>query len=212
MNKAFIFDMDGVIVDSESIWISYEEKFLTKLIGRSTYVEIRDELLGNSISAIYKLAKKKGLKLTKKQFNNLYDQYAQKVYKEAPLIPNVWKLITKLLKSNFKLGLVSSSRKISIDLVLKKLHFNPFGVVISTDAQNLHPKPYPDGFLKAMKVLNSDPEKTYILEDTPKGVLAARRSGAFTICLLKDTLASSKPSGADLYVKNINELITKLKL
>ena len=42
MNKAFIFDMDGVIVDSESIWISYEEKFLTKLIGRSTYVEIKD--------------------------------------------------------------------------------------------------------------------------------------------------------------------------
>ncbi|MBI4067395.1 HAD family phosphatase, partial [Candidatus Gottesmanbacteria bacterium] len=55
-NKAFIFDMDGVIVNSEPVWSRYEEKFMPELMGQDAYGKIKDQILGNSISRIYEAA------------------------------------------------------------------------------------------------------------------------------------------------------------
>jgi len=209
--KAFIFDMDGVIIDSEPVWERYEQVFLAELMGQETYLKIKDQILGNSINAIYQIASQHGLKTSKQEYLRIYDDYAKKVYSEAKLTPGIREFIEKLLGLDFKLGLVSSSRQNWIDLVLEKLKVsNQFEFVISlNDAENMQPKPSPIGYLKAMETLGTEPSSTIILEDSSKGVQAAKASGALTICLKENLPKDYQPVDADLYVESIKDLNKK---
>ncbi len=206
-NKAFIFDMDGVIINSEPVWERYEQKFLPKLLGKDIYLKIKDQILGNSVSAIYTAASEYGLKITKKEFERIFDQYAKLVYKEAKITDWIPELFNKLISMNFKLGLVSSSRQNWIDLVIKKLNGKKlFQFVMSLDGDTVKPKPYPDGYLKAITKLNSKPSLAIIIEDSQRGIQAAKSSGAFVICLKENLPENYLPKGADIYVNSIKEL------
>ena len=211
--KAFIFDMDGVIIDSEPVWERYEQVFLAELMGQETYLKIKDQILGNSINAIYQIASQYGLKISKQEYLRIYDDYAKKVYAEAKLTPGIKEFIQKLIGMGFKLGLVSSSRQNWIDLVLEKLKISKqFEFVISlNDAENMQPKPSPIGYLRVMEVLGSSPSSTIILEDSSKGVQAAKASGALTICLQEHLPNGYLPEGADIYTKTIKGLTNQIE-
>jgi beta-phosphoglucomutase-like phosphatase (HAD superfamily) len=209
-NKAFIFDMDGVLINSEPVWEQYEKKFLSELIGKNNFSKMEDEILGNTANKIYEILCVYGLKLSKQEFFRLYDGYAKRVYAESSLTESIETLIDKLTGMDFKLGLVSASRQNWIDLVLARFNMrNRYQYVLSlNDTENMRAKPFPDGYIKAMEILQAAPEKTIILEDSNKGIEAAKKSGAFTICLKENLPAGYKPAGADLYVNTIAQLIS----
>lgn len=211
MNKAFLFDMDGVLVDSEPIWEKYERKFLPELMGKEIYGRIKNQILGNSISTIYEKARQLGFSMKKNAFLQIYFQYAKIVYQEAILTPNIEMLIEKLTINDWKIGLVSVSRKESIDIVLKKLKNNPFRFVLSLDSRGIKPKPSPDGYSVAMNELGVTNKNTYIIEDSQRGVDAAKASGAYTICLVENLPENYLPAGADMYVKTAKELIERIE-
>lgn len=207
MNKAFIFDMDGVIVDSEPLWEYYEEQFLPKLIGKDVYLKIKDQILGNSVSGIYDAALRYGLQMSKSRFEQVYDRYAEIIYKRAKVTKGVELLADKLISLNFKLGLVSSSRQDWIDMVINKLNKKVvFQSIISLDGRNIRPKPYPGGYLRAIKELGSKPSLSIIVEDSQRGIQAAKASGALVICLRENLPENYLPKGADIYVKTVKEL------
>lgn len=212
MNKAFIFDMDGVIVNSEPVWEVYEQKFLPEIMGEKLYSQIKDQILGNSVSGIYSIASGYGLKIDKARFEKAYDGYATKVYSEAKLTDGIETFIDKLVTMDFKLGLVSSSRQYWIDLVLSRLdNRDQFQFIMSLDGENVKPKPSPDGYLEAIKVLNSRPNLSIILEDSKRGVQAAKASGALTICLQEHLPNGYLPEDADIYTKTIKELTNQIE-
>src|SRR5258708_10780189 len=171
LNKAFIFDMDGVIVNSETIWLEREEAFLTESLGKDTYLKIKDVLLGSTIKAIYEKAQLNGYKRDFTSFAELYDKEAVKVYAQSNINYEVDVLIDLLISLDFKIGLVTSSRKSWVNQVLPKLkNKDAFECIISIEERDdLKSKPAPDGYLEAIKVLGSAPEKTIILEDSNKG-------------------------------------------
>ncbi len=211
LNKAFIFDMDGVVVNSEPVWERYEQKFLPELMGKDIYVKIKDKILGNSVSGIYKVASKCGFKMAKIEFEQAYDQYAKIVYEEVKITDGIEELINKLILMSFKLGLVSSSRQYWIDLVMKKLKGKKlFQFVLSLDGDAIRPKPFSDGYLEAINRLGSKPNMTIILEDSQRGVKAAKASGALTICLQQYLPKGYLPKDADIYTKSVVELINQI--
>ncbi len=213
MNKAFIFDMDGVIVNSEPVWERYEKKFLPTLMGKVTYLSIKDQILGNSVSGIYRVASCYGLQMDKKLFEQIYDKYATKVYEEAEITDGIKQLIDKLTVMNFKLGLVSSSRQYWIDLVLEKLKVkDKFNLVLSLDQKSFRPKPFPDGYIEGIDKLDSKPNNTIILEDSQRGIDAGKSSGALTICMQQFLGKNRSAKGADIYLKTIKELIKLIEI
>ena len=212
MNKAVIFDMDGVIVNSEPVWESYENKFLPELMGEKTYLKIKNQILGNSISKIYETSAKYGFKMEKTDFIRIYHEYAAIVYQEAEITEGLENLLDRLIISKYTLGLVSVSRQDWIELVLNKLNKkNLFKFVLSIDSLGVRPKPFPDGYIMAIRELNSTPDKTIIIEDSQRGVTAAKASGALTICFTRHLPKNYKPIGADFYVKDINELMKQIE-
>lgn len=213
MNKAFIFDMDGVIIDSESVWPRYEEKFLPKLLGKNIYFRMKDQMLGTTLNKLYEIAKSYGSTIDKKQFVKCFDTNAKIVYKKAKIIKNIDKLIDKLVSLNFKLGLVSASRQLWIDLTLAKMKKSAakFDYVLSVNDQGIATKPSPDCYLLAIKKLCSKPSLTIIVEDSKRGVKSAKASGAFTVCLTEHLAPTQISQEADLYVSGIGELIDKVE-
>jgi len=212
-NKAFIFDMDGVLIDSEIIWEHYESHFWTEWLGKEKYFKIKNQMFGNSMSSNYQLALQQGLKISKKEYLDTYDEYAKIVYSEAQITPDIAKLIKNLVRLKFQLGLVSSSRLSWINIVLEKLKLrNKFKAVISlVDKQGMRPKPFPDGYVESMRILGSLPATTVILEDSNSGIKAAKTSGALTVCLKENLPRNYKPEGADLYIESIAELVDWLE-
>lgn len=204
--------MDGVIIDSESLWEFYEQKFLPQIMGKKIFAGIKDQILGNSIEKIYDEALSFGLNFDKNQFKRIYFQYAKIVYKKSKLTKGIEILLKTLGNKNIKLGLVTVSNKKWIDIVLSKFKLkNPFHYILSLDSEKVRPKPFPDGYQKAMKALKSASFETIIIEDSQKGIQAAKTSGALTICYLEHLPKSYLPQGADIYVKNVKELTDKIE-
>src|SRR5262245_35486453 len=85
MKKVFLFDMDGVIINSESVWELRENRFLSKVLGEEIYKKIKPEILGSTFNAVYELARKNGFPMKKEELANLYDKESIKVYLKAKL-------------------------------------------------------------------------------------------------------------------------------
>ncbi|HSW97513.1 MAG TPA: HAD family phosphatase [Candidatus Saccharimonadales bacterium] len=212
MNKAFIFDMDGVIINSESVWGKHGRNFLTNLLGKDIYEKVKDHLLGSTTNVIYDQVVQNGGTISKEVFLEKYDEQAMRIYALSTPTNDINKLLQKLDNLNFKIGLVTSSRPLWMEIVLKKIkNRNLFEYTLSlAERSDLRSKPYPDGFLEAIKMLGSTPEKTIILEDSNRGIASAKASGAFTICLREHLEKEYQSEGADMYVENLRTLLTFL--
>lgn len=214
MNKAFIFDLDGVIVNSEPVWAKIEEEFFISLLGKESFSKFKDKLIGSAITHIYDYAKEPGLKIEFKQFLALYDELASKVYSKSKLTKDIDSLISKLKDLNFKIGLVTASSTLWVSQVLPKLK-NPQAfdyIVPLASRSDLNPKPSPDGFSEAIEKLGSSAKNTIILEDSNQGLAGANASKAFTICLKEHLPANYIIQQADLYIDNLSSLIKLLEI
>jgi len=196
-NKAFIFDLDGVIIDSETWW----DKLYFQKDGHS---------LGQTIESAYQEVKKTDPNLSWDKYLSKLKRQAKIIYNQAPLTPGINKLLTKLIKNNYHLGLVSGSTQQWINYVLKRLNY-PLDLAISLhNRQDLKSKPAPDGYLEMMEQLGVKPQNTIVLEDSNLGIQSGKAAGAFVICLTEHHPINYHPTGADLYVNSLKELTTKL--
>lgn len=197
--------MDGVLVDSENEWS--KTNFLYKIFGKEICQKIGNTI-GMTVTEEYEKAVNFGFTMNKDTFLHLYDEEASLVYAKANVTEGIAKLVDKLSFLNFKLGLVSSSRKFWIDQLLSRLSFkNSFDVIISVDQLGLKPKPHPEGYKRAMKNLGAKPETTVILEDSNSGIQAAKAAGAYTIGFRKNLVPGYKQKGADIYADSCNKVI-----
>src|SRR5262245_6321123 len=107
---AVIFDMDGVIVDSERHWKALEGFFLQSLIPAWTGAD-QDRIIGLSLHDLYKLlAAEYNLAETQERFSDLYHEMAEEIYgQKASLIEGFPELLTHLSQHSVPLALSSSS-------------------------------------------------------------------------------------------------------
>lgn len=213
MKPAIIFDMDGVIVRSEQLWNEYEPDYLHGILEKSIADQIIGKTRGLAESLIFELAKELGHTGTRQAFFDGYDVLAQNIYKIAPITSGIDDLIGLLSSSGAALGLVSSSPKNWIQIVLDRLkNGNVFTFVESVnDHPELKPKPSPDGYLAAMKALDVEPQDTLIIEDSQTGINAAIASGA-NVCGFALHVDHELPQDALWYAHTIQELESRCLL
>lgn len=212
INKAFIFDMDGVLINSETAWIPYQRNFSINLFGKEIYKKI-GSTMGITVDTIYKNAASHGFTMGLNKYYEIYDRQAKLIYKAAEPTKDINRLINFLKRKQFKLGLVSSSRGVWISMVLTKLNMqNMFDFCLSlNDEKHIKPKPYPDGYLTAMRNLNVIPQDTIILEDSNAGIASAKCSGAYTIAYREHLLSNFVQKEAEAYANNVYDVIRNVE-
>ena len=180
MITAVIFDMDGVIADSEYFNIKAKHMILQKA-GINVDWHYHDKFLGTTHEYMWTEMKKKFSALTE-EVSYYIEQWVKtrkELVKEEGLkpMPGIVALIKKLKEKGYKLAVASSSLKKDI-----MENMNTFGITECFDAfvsgsECKNGKPDPEIFQKAAKELNRKPEECVVVEDSTVGVSAAKAAG-----------------------------------
>ena len=208
MISTIIFDMDGVIVDSEIHWREVEEPFLRKLIPND-YGEYHKYIVGRSLSDIFLyLDSNFNIPMNKNEFSDIYNEMAVKVYEEwAHLIPGVLDLLELLKKEDFTLGLASSSPMLWVDMAVKRFDLNQyFERVMSADETACKGKPAPDIYIYAVEQLKKKPNECLAIEDSKNGVISAQRAGLKCVGLRNGFNDDQDLSSSDILIHGFEEL------
>jgi HAD superfamily hydrolase (TIGR01509 family) len=207
MINTVVFDMDGVIVDSELHWRDVEEPFLKNLIPNA-YEEYHKYIVGRSLSDIFLyLDENFNLPLKKDEFMGAYNEMAVKVYEEwSHLIPGVLDLIELLKKEDFTLGLASSSPMFWVKMAVERFDLDRyFEKVMSADETDCKGKPAPDIYMYAVEQLGKKPSQCMAIEDSKNGVISARSAGLKCIGLRNGFNDDQDLSSSDLIIHGFEE-------
>lgn len=183
MLKAIIFDMDGVLLDSEAAWPELEFERYSSLIHGWTR-EDHKKLTGLSLNDSYRMfVHEYGLNMTWKEYSGFYERSAEEVYcHRANLIPGVFELLKELKKRQIPMGLATSSPNYWLDMVFKRFPFLDYlDCVVGADEVGGRGKPSPDIYIEAVKRMNLSPSACISIEDSLNGVLSAVRAGLYSI-------------------------------
>jgi beta-phosphoglucomutase len=183
--KAFIFDLDGVIVDTAR-YHYFAWKKLAYSVGVDFSEEQNEQLKGVSrVRSLEKILAWGGIQLSEDKFmelmakkNNDYLSYVNKMT-EAEILVDVPKVLNFLKSAGYPTALGSASK--NARTILQKVNlYNNFDAIV--DGTNVtKAKPDPEVFLNAAKLLKTDPSDCIVFEDSVAGVQAANIAGMISI-------------------------------
>lgn len=203
--KLAIFDMDGVLVDSEVHWAESGPEIWGQLGVKYTKA-IEKDILGLNVADSVKIVKAKhGYKVSTQKAKNVYKSFRKIVYTEkSNLLPGVLKLLEALKKNGMNIALASGASFESIGRVMDKhkLHYY-FELKFSTTDMKLLGKPDPAIYETVIKKFRLSPKQTVVFEDSLPGVHAGKASGAKVIAVPNERPSHGDFSSADLIVKSL---------
>ncbi len=182
---AVIFDIDGLLLDTEAAWTRAEETLFARR-DRGWTVEHKQELLGSSGPvAAAKLERMLALPgAGAALLAELHELAMDEVLPGVAARPGAPALVSKLGAAGVPLGLASNSSRPFVERVLGAAGLlgaaSPFAAVV-TASDVARPKPAPDLYLAAAAALGAEPERCAGLEDSPPGAAAALAAGLFVI-------------------------------
>lgn len=181
--EAVFFDMDGLLVDSEPLWLESE----TEITGRYGYAwSDKDQVacLGGPLSKVGEYMYERCGREQSPEFftQTLIEVQSSKLRGKTPLMPGAIELVQELQSKGVATGLVSASPRNIVNAVLENLHENPFPFTISSD-DVVNTKPHPDAYLLAAQKAGAQIQHSLIFEDSLTGIAAAKSSGAWLIAV-----------------------------
>ena len=205
MIKAVIFDMDGVIVDSEKLHFIAWQKFLEKYNKPHTKEEF-NEYFGMANKEIFKLLlPEQDEKIFPKLDDEKEAMYRVLAQEKLFEIKGATHLIKMLYGNKFKLIVGSSGHPKNIEFNLETLGLTKYFQGYVSNHCVKQGKPAPDIFLKCAEKLNLKPDECLVIEDAHHGITAAKRAGMKVIGITT-THNKEKLEDADLIVDSLDEI------
>lgn len=211
MIKAIIFDLDGVIIDSEPLHCKADNQLLTEL-GIDAPENYFDRFVGWTNEAMWEAIKNDYHitefihELTEMQMPIKLNLLQEGDYK---VIPGIVELLEEIKTMHIPTAIASSSPKLFIQAAIEKLGLKQYFSVILSGEEVKRSKPEPDIFLKAAELLNVNPSECLVLEDSKSGTAAAKKAGMKCIGYQNVNSGEQDLSKADLIVYEIKEIDIK---
>ena len=204
--EAVIFDMDGVLADSEPLYHLSMNQVL-QAHGHSLTDEDNRIILGTTVIHTWKWLKDRfGLDGQIEDWIGVYDRIILKNLKEnVEPSPGLYDLLDSLKTRGLRIGLASSSQANWVDAVLTTLDVKDrFRVVVSGDMVT-NGKPAPEIFLKAAGELGAEPSRCLVFEDSPHGIQAGKAAGMTVVAVLTDLTRDLDLSLADRKIEALSD-------
>jgi len=206
---AVIFDMDGVIVDSEPVFKALNKE-LFQTLNITVPEDIQSQFVGGSAYRKWRLIKEHcGLTQTLEELISYQRRFFQtkEILFEELLFSGVRHLLERLKSNNIPMALASSSDKERINKVIEQCNLFGFFKVVVSGEEFEESKPDPEIFLHTASKLGIEPKKCIVIEDSLNGLTAADRAGMKKIGV-KHKQISMDLSLADLTISSLEELGT----
>lgn len=206
MYKAIFWDNDGVLVNTEPLYFASTKQILAEIGINLTMDFYKHDHLKYNKSA-FDFAREKGY--NESQIADLRKErdriYIEKISREVPFIDGVLETLNQL-HGRFQMGVVTASPKSFMNVILKARNLGSFFdfVLTSDDVKNV--KPDPELYLLALKTVNLKPEECLVIEDTERGVIAAKEAGITCYAIPNELSAHNDFNRADKVLKSIRHL------
>lgn len=209
--EAVIFDMDGVLIDSEPLHFEVDQMVLRKLNiheGKS-YLE---RFVGYTNPAMWQIIKEEfSIVSTIEELIDLQMTVKLSYLEQSNYnaIEGIKELLEELQSFKVPIAIASSSPKIFIEAVIKKIHIIDYFHHWISGEEVPKSKPEPDVFLKTAELLNVNPERCIVIEDSKSGTIAAKSAGMKCVGYKNVNSGNQDLSKADLVVDRISEISYK---
>jgi HAD superfamily hydrolase (TIGR01509 family) len=180
---AVVFDLDGVIIDSEQVWDAAREQLVRERGGTWHEHATADTMGMSSKEWSQYMHDRLGVPLDPDKINEEVVRRVAAIYEEGlPLLPHAVETVRELAARR-PLGLASSSNRPIIDLVLERSGLKPcFTAVVSSEEVD-RGKPAPDVYLEVARVLGVEAKDCVAIEDSTNGIKSAVAAGMRTIAV-----------------------------
>lgn len=209
-----LFDMDGVLVNSEPVIIKAATRALSEVGITATRAFFEPFLGAGEEFFIIGPCKDAGIpEKTDSTMNAMYQYYNEAVYRELMVYPHAADTIRRLHRQGFTTALVSSSerKKLLISLDAAKIPAECFSLILS-GSDVTRKKPDPEAYQKAAEKLGKAPEDCLVIEDALNGIKAAKAAGmtcaAVPTSFPKEALLAA---GADMILNGLDEILDIMK-
>jgi HAD superfamily hydrolase (TIGR01509 family) len=206
--RAVIFDMDGLLLDTETLWHEAETELFERHGGEFTWDD-KMAVIGTSFAftADYfsdrlGLPREQGPRLVQEMIELMHER----VKRQVDARPGAVELVERLRDlDGVRLGLASNSPRFLVDDALATAGLtDAFEVTVSSDDVE-HSKPAPDIYLSACERLGVEPSEALALEDSPSGIASAKAAGL--TCIAVPQFAETDVSAADRVVDSLEDLL-----
>ena len=183
MIDAVVFDLDGVLIQSEEVWDDVRERFVRERGGRYD-AEIQRAMMGMSSPEWSRyLHEHAGVPDEPDAINAEVVRRLLSAYRDRlPLIPGALDAVGRLAE-RFPLGIASSSNRELIDAVLEAAGLAPLFAATVSSEEVAHGKPEPDVYLEAARRLGVAPERCAAVEDSHGGIRSAKNAGMRVVAI-----------------------------
>lgn len=208
MIKAIIFDMDGILIDSEICWNEARIRMASEY-GVEWNLNDHKAVMGVSTHEwVNYMTNRLSLTISPKEVEETIINSMKEIYAERiPFLPGAVEAVS-LANQHFPTGLASGSPQSLIDTVTSSPELSgKFQVILSGDSFD-HGKPAPDLYLAAAKALDIPPEECVCLEDSGNGILAGYNAGMKVIAVPDSRFMppTEKLEKADLILNSLSEV------
>jgi HAD superfamily hydrolase (TIGR01509 family) len=183
VTRALVFDLDGVLLDSEQVWNEAKEELVREQGGHWREDAPRRMMGMSSPEWAGFLRDELGVQLEPKVISDEVVRRLERIYRERlPLVDGATEAVERLAAS-VPLGLASSSNREIIDLVLELTGLGPHFAVTLSSEEVARGKPAPDVYLEVLRRLGADPADSVAVEDSENGIRAAKAAGVRVVAV-----------------------------
>jgi HAD superfamily hydrolase (TIGR01509 family) len=208
MIKAVIFDMDGLLVDSEPFWRKAHMAVVAEEGFSITEDDMR-EMAGKGTDHVvaewgerFNWDSSKNPDITERVVRSVILQ----VTESGRALPGVYELIETIKQHDIPMAVASSSMPELIEVTLKKLDIEKSMNVIRSACDEKNSKPFPDVYLTVARMLDVDPSTCLVFEDAFNGVRAAKAAGMRCVAVPESPYDPARFTEADMIVNSLEAI------
>jgi HAD superfamily hydrolase (TIGR01509 family) len=206
--RGIIFDFDGVLIDTEPIYLRTVNEVLQEIGVPPMTREANRDLIGtpaghtwDTLHARYELPQPASY------YERLYDERLEGVLqRELTLRPTADVFLREVAERGLPRGLATSSRRKWMELKLRVLELEGYFCSVVSAEDVGHAKPEPHVYLRAAAETGVSTEAALAIEDSPSGIAAAKAAGIYTIALRTTSTEGMDLSAADEVIDSLNEI------
>jgi HAD superfamily hydrolase (TIGR01509 family) len=209
--EALVFDLDGVLIDSEHVWARARERLARERGGRYSERAEIDMMGMSSVEWSRYMHEVVGLREPPEEISAEVVRRLESVYREElPLVDGATEVVERLAR-RWPLGLASSSNRELIDLVLELAGLERFFAATVSSEEVPRGKPAPDVYLEAARRLAVEASRCAAVEDSAPGIRSAKAAGMRVVAVPNPGYPPDDESlaAADVVLSSLGELDTE---
>lgn len=209
--RAVVFDMDGLMVDSEKIYWAVG-RGLAREFGREISEQTLGRMMGRApLESMTVFARELEIERPPSELLEIREARVLEQFRSGvDPMPGLMDAILAL-HAKYRLAIATGARREMVDAVLARLNVLRYFSVVQTSDDVTHGKPDPEIYLKAIARLEVRPEETVVLEDSWNGALAGKRAGAYVIAVPSVHTRQQDFSFADYVAADLIDAVARIR-